>query len=113
MFGQPIQFNYLGEATEYRSTCGTLFSLLINLTTLLYLVQQCRVLAGYRASSFTQYTIQNGLDSELVLGEDDDFFFAVSIFDALDTSLTYFDDMRDFIEIKAEVYSLNSIEVGT
>ena len=48
-----------------------------------------------------------------MLGEDDDFFFAVSIFDALDTSLTYFDDMRDFIEIKAEVYSLNSIEVGT
>ena len=101
MFGQPIKLNYIGESTEYRSTCGALFSLVINMTTLLYFVQQLRVLVGYRASSFVSHTIQNGLDPELVLGVEDEFFFAVSIFDESDNSMTYFDDMREFIEIKA------------
>ena len=48
-----------------------------------------------------------------MLGEDDDFFFAVSILDAFDPSSTYFEDMRDFIEIKAGIWSSNSSEFGT
>ena len=109
MFGQPIQFNYAGEDSEYKSSCGAIFSLMINMVTLLYLVQQCRVLVGYRASSFTSYTIQSGLDPEYVHGMDDDFFFAIGIFDQFNPQTNYFDDMREFIEIRAELYSLDRI----
>ena len=44
---------------------------------------------------------------------DDNFFFAIGIFDQFNPQTNYFDDMREFIEIRAELYSLDRVTAET
>ena len=106
MFGQPIMFNYVGEATEYKSTCGALVSLIINMVTLLYAVQLVIVLQGYRASTFTSHIIQNGIDKDKEFGVEDGFFFAVGLLNETNFTMSV-EEMKDFIELRAQLETLD------
>ena len=110
MYGSPVALNYLSEDSEYKSTCGALISLIIGLTTILYAVQQTTVLLDYRATSFTSYTIKNGLDEDLTIGTDEGFFFAVAVLDI--SSLDFSDPdglpLSHYLNITAVVENSNA-----